>query len=57
MGFEIDTSTDFGAEVLKWVEGQKLAWLTTVSRDGTPQPDPVWFLGDNGSFIIFSRPN
>jgi PPOX class probable F420-dependent enzyme len=55
--FIIDTSTEFGAKVIQRIEDQKLAWLTTVSADGTPQPNPVWFIWDEGSFVIFSRPN
>ena len=57
VGFEIDASTQFGAEVVKRIEQQKLAWLTTVDSTGIPQPNPVWFIWDDGSFIIFSRPN
>jgi predicted pyridoxine 5'-phosphate oxidase superfamily flavin-nucleotide-binding protein len=43
VGFTIDTSTEFGAKVVQRIEEQKLAWLTTVSADGTPQPNPVRF--------------
>ena len=57
MGFAIDASTEFGAKTARRVVEEKLAWLTTVDRSGTPQPNPVWFLWDNGSFIIFSKPN
>jgi len=57
MGFAIDTSTDFGAKTARRVVEEKLAWLTTVDRNGTPQPNPVWFLWDDGSFVVFSQPN
>ena len=57
MGFEIDTSTEFGAKTAGRVEADKLVWLTTVDSKGTPQPNPVWFLWDNGSFVLFSKPN
>ena len=57
MGFTIDTSTEFGAKVAQRIEDQKLAWLTTISADGTPQPNPVWFIWNDGAFIIFSQPN
>ena len=57
MGFTIDASSDFGAKIVQRIEDQKLAWLTTVSSDGTPQPNPVWFIFDNGTFVIFSQPN
>ena len=57
MSFSIDTSTEFGAKTARRVTEDKLAWLTTVDSRGTPQPNPVWFLWDNGSFILFSKPN
>ena len=57
MGLRIDTSTEFGAKTARRVAEEKLAWLTTVDSKGTPQPNPVWFLWDNGTFIMFSQPN
>ena len=57
MTFEIDTSTEFGAKTARRVEEDKLAWLTTIDSKGTPQPNPVWFLWDDGSFVIFSKAN
>jgi PPOX class probable F420-dependent enzyme len=57
MGFEIDTSTEFGAKTARRVVEEKLAWLTTIDSKGTPQPNPVWFLWDDGSFVVFSQPN
>lgn len=33
-----------------------IVWLTTVRADGQPQPVPVWFLWDDGQFLIFSQP-
>jgi PPOX class probable F420-dependent enzyme len=35
---------------------EKVAWLTTVRRDGQPQSSPVWFLWREGEVIVFSRP-
>jgi PPOX class probable F420-dependent enzyme len=35
----------------------KIAWLTTTSADGTPQPVPVWFLWDGPAwFLRYSKP-
>ncbi|HWE91705.1 MAG TPA: TIGR03667 family PPOX class F420-dependent oxidoreductase [Pseudonocardiaceae bacterium] len=36
----------------------KVIWLTTIGRDGTPQPNPVWFLwqGDD-SILTYNRPD
>jgi len=56
VGYEIDTSTAFGAAVRDRLEEQKLAWLTTVDSAGTPQPNPVWFIWDDGTIIVFSQP-
>jgi PPOX class probable F420-dependent enzyme len=33
------------------------AWLTTVRADGTPQPTPVWYVWDDGTFLMYSIPN
>jgi predicted pyridoxine 5'-phosphate oxidase superfamily flavin-nucleotide-binding protein len=43
VGFVIDRSTELGAKVEARMEEQRLAWLTTVASDGTPQPNPVRF--------------
>jgi PPOX class probable F420-dependent enzyme len=31
-------------------------WLTTVRADGMPQPTPIWFIWENGTFLIYSMP-
>lgn len=31
-------------------------WLTTVSADGTPQPNLVWFHWDDEGFLIYTQP-
>lgn len=56
MAFQFDTSTEFGARVARRLVEEKLVWLTTVATDGTPQPNPVWFMWNNGEFVIFSKP-
>ena len=57
MPFTIDTTTPFGERAERRLRDDKVAWLTTTSGDGTPQPVPVWFLWDGGdSFLIYSRP-
>jgi PPOX class probable F420-dependent enzyme len=53
----IDTATEFGRRVARRLEQDRLIWLTTVGRDGTPQPSPVWFLWDGESVLMYSRPN
>ena len=53
----IDLTTEFGRAVKQHLESQYVIWLTTVDSTLTPQPRPVWFIWDNGSFLIFSQPN
>ncbi len=52
-----DTSTTFGARVLRRLQESLVVWLTTVRPDGTPEPNPVWFLWENGSFLVYSQPS
>ena len=37
-------------------EAERIAWLTTVRPDGAPHVVPVWYLWDDGSFVVFSKP-
>src|SRR6478736_4615864 len=38
------------------LKGEKVIWFTTTSADGTPQPNPVWFLWeqDGDSVLIYN---
>ena len=52
-----DPSTEFGARVRRRLAQDKLIWLTTVGADGTPQPNPVWFLWEEpGTMLVYNRP-
>jgi PPOX class probable F420-dependent enzyme len=46
--------TPFGARVAKRLSEESIAWLTTVDANGVPQPNPVWFLWDGESALIYS---
>lgn len=52
-----DLTTPFGTRVANRLQNEQIIWLTTVRRDGTPQPSPVWFFWDGESVVIYSRPN
>ena len=53
----IDLTTEFGRKVKKHLTSEYVIWLTTVSRDGTPQPRPVWFIWeDEDTILIYSEP-
>lgn len=54
---QIDLTTDFGKRVERRLREETIVWLTTVRRDGTPQPTPVWFLWDGETILMYSRPN
>ncbi len=48
--------TEFGARVARRLGNELIIWLTTVRADGQPQSVPVWFLWDEGTFLIYSQP-
>ena len=39
------------------VRDEELVWLTTVADDGTPQPNPVWFLWDGADSVLVYNDN
>jgi PPOX class probable F420-dependent enzyme len=43
-------------EIQNQLEKAYVIWFTTVRADGMPQPTPVWFVWDNGSFLIYTTP-
>jgi len=49
-------SLEISPTLEKRLREEKTIWLTTVGADGTPQPVPVWFLWQDGTFLIFSQP-
>jgi PPOX class probable F420-dependent enzyme len=52
-----DTTPKLDERAEQRLRDELVIWLTTVSEDGTPQPTPVWFLWENGSLLIYSKPN
>lgn len=52
----LDPSNDEHAAAEERLRSDVIAWLTTVTADGQPQSTPVWFLWENGTFLIYSRP-
>lgn len=51
----IDASTEKGRRVDARLREDLVAWLVTVSPDGTPVPTPVWFLWDGTSLLVYSQ--
>jgi PPOX class probable F420-dependent enzyme len=53
----IDNSTPFGKVAERRLRTERVGWLTTVSADGTPQPNAVWFLWDGDTALMYSIPD
>jgi len=47
-----DGATAYGERVRRRLTGETTIWLTTVGRDGMPQPNPVGFLWDGGDSVL-----
>ncbi len=53
----METRSEFGQRVARRLVDERIIWLTTTDSLGTPQPRPVWFLWQDDTFLIYSRPN
>ena len=56
-GARVIPDSEFGARVRERLHTEELIWLTTVSADGTPQPNPVWFLWDGDDTALVYNAN
>ncbi|HEX3782177.1 MAG TPA: TIGR03667 family PPOX class F420-dependent oxidoreductase [Pseudonocardiaceae bacterium] len=52
-----DPGTPFGERVVTRLDTAQVIWLTTVGKDGTPQPNPVWFLKTDEGLLVYNRPD
>jgi PPOX class probable F420-dependent enzyme len=50
-----DPASPFGARVRQRLRDEQVIWLTTVADDGTPQPNPVWFLWQDDAIVIYNK--
>jgi len=51
-----DPTTPFGARVRTRLREEQVIWFTTVGADGTPQPNPVWFLWhEPTTLLVYNR--
>jgi PPOX class probable F420-dependent enzyme len=51
----IDPGTNKGARADARLRSDEVAWLITVSADGTPVPTPVWFWWDGAAIVVYSQ--
>lgn len=52
----LDLSTEFGTRVNIRLIEEEVIWFTTVSPNGTPTPNPLWFFWDGEVIIVYSQP-
>jgi PPOX class probable F420-dependent enzyme len=52
-----DPTTPFGERVLRRLADEQIIWLTTVSSDGTPQPNPIWFVHEDDDVLVYTGGN
>lgn len=53
----IEAGTPLGDDVRHKLADEEVVWLTTVAADGTPQPNPVWFVPeeDGEGVLTYNR--
>jgi len=47
--------SEFGLRVRRHLAEEAVIWYTSVAHDGTPQPNPVWFVWDGESILVYNR--
>ena len=52
----LDLNTDLGARLNERLQQEDIIWFTTVSPDGRPLPNPVWFDWDGEAITVYSQP-
>lgn len=51
-----DRATAYGERVRRRLTEEMMIWLTTVGRDGAPEPNPVGFLWNGGNrLLVYSQ--
>jgi PPOX class probable F420-dependent enzyme len=50
------TRSPFGRRVHQRLTEEQVIWFTSIAADGTPQPNPVWFIWqDPASVLTYNR--
>lgn len=52
-----DPATPFGQRVAHRLDTEQVIWFTTVGGDGSPAPNPVWFLWRRDHLLVYNRPD
>ncbi len=51
----LDFTTKVGERAAARLKNEQIIWMTTTSSTGTPVPNPVWFVWDGETFLIYSQ--
>lgn len=55
MANDLLPQSPFGERVRQRLDDEQIIWFTSVGRDGTPQPNPVWFLWDGETLLVYNH--
>ena len=50
-----DPASPFGARVRNRLRDEQVIWFTAVADDGTPQPNPVWFVWQDDAVLVYNK--
>jgi PPOX class probable F420-dependent enzyme len=50
-----DPTSQFGTRVRNRLRDEQVIWFTAVADDGTPQPNPVWFLWQDDALLVYNK--
>ena len=53
----LDLSEEASAALEERLRTENIAWITTVTPGEQPQSSPVWFLWDEGEFLVYAQPH
>ena len=48
----LDPTDDFQARAAERLRTESTAWIITTGADGTPQPNPIWFVWDGADKVL-----
>jgi PPOX class probable F420-dependent enzyme len=52
----LNLSAEASAALAERLRTENIAWITTVTPGGQPQSSPVWFLWEDGEFLVYAQP-
>jgi PPOX class probable F420-dependent enzyme len=53
----LNLSAEASAALTERLQAEGIVWITTVTPDAQPQSSPVWFLWEEGEFLVYAQPH